>query len=449
MCYPRAIRHGETTYIGWFKPVGGTTGDPSGWEAEVGISAYSHDTTEIEHYTLAEIDFVDDHSAPGIHRRDDGHLVAVWNPRGGNSHDTSAFYVHISENPDDISSWQEPIVWDGPQDVNSYTSIVKFDGELRVYYRSNESLHDVWRYAYSTDGGETWSNPQPWVDFTQYKVQYDDRPGTHRVYPRWAKEERDDGPNRLHMAFGGYRHVDQSVRHWYLEDGTYYDSHGNQIGTESEGLDSWDNITKVWDGTDDHWTDSPFLNGLVVHDGEPYIIFEDIKEVSDDGASGDYRARWARFDSDTDEWVVGSEIADLGRALPESGPNPGLFHKGGVGIDVEDPSTVFVSIERDDRNYQIEEYTTNDDGNTWTHVRTLSGAGPQGRTRPHGKRGGVISPSGHDGQELRVLWWAGWHDRYNAYNAVVETEDTLKHDSFSVEGDLLTIGGGVTGPQKW
>ncbi|MFP4192124.1 MAG: glycoside hydrolase family 88 protein [Candidatus Hydrogenedentota bacterium] len=404
---PTAIREGNKTFFG--------TSDETG---NIIISSYDHEEREWEHTIVDSDSGADDHIQPAILIRDDGRILAAWSKRRSDSDDIC---WAISENPHDVSEFGEIDAFHAGGG-GDYPKLVQWGGEIRVYYRA--AAYDVWDYRVSTDGGATWGDATPWLDFSAY-----DQPvSSHRVYAHVYQEG-----DQLHFVIGGYRSADKTVRHAYLEDGQYFDSHGNAVGTDGEPITEWEQMTRVWRGTLDHWTDSPNVNELLVKDGTPYITFEEMKAVGRGGGSGDIRARWASYRDG--EWFVSGEIVDMGGEIPESEPVPGLYHKGAIAMDANDPYTVFVSVEVDHekRAYQIQEWTTNDGGESWEKVWESNDGEVRGY-EPHAKRGQALSPRNHDGEELRVLWWAGKHDRFRSggegygFDVVIKTMNTVAPD---------------------
>ncbi len=404
---PTAIREGNKTFFG--------STDENG---NIIVSSYDHVEEQWVHTIIDSDGRMDDHIQPAILLRNDGRILAAWSKRSSDSNDIR---WALSESPYDIAEFGEHDAFFAG-DAGDYPKLVQWGEEIRVYYRA--SAFDVWNYRVSTDGGETWSEERHWLDFSAY-----DQPvSAHRVYPHIYREG-----DQLHFVIGGYRTQDKTVRHGYLEDGQLFDSHGNHIGEDGAPITEWDALTPVWRGTEDHWTDSPNVNDLIVKDGTPYIAFEEIRRIGEGGGSGDFRARWASYRAG--EWFVSDEIVDMGGEIPETAPTPGLYHKGGIFFDQNDPYTVFVSVEvdHDKRAYQVQEWTTTDNGHTWDMVWGSNDGEVEGYA-PHAKRGQALSPRNHDGEELRVLWWAGKHDRFRGggegfgFDVVIKTPDTVSAD---------------------
>lgn len=404
---PRSVRSGDYTFVGYAKSNG-----------DIGISAYDHTDGSVEDTTLyTTLTRIDDHSSPAIYIRDDERLVVLWQDRGS---DDDTFFWTISDNALDISSWG---------DVNSstesasvdYGAPVQWDGDLRHFVRFGGS-GPTWKYFVSTDGGQTFGSPQDFVSFS----------GEDWIYIHPFKDTTGEN-DRLHFAVGDHRMSDPSVRHWFLENGDYYKSDGTLIQSAGQELTDLDSLTTVYNGSGSG-NNPPKLYDLIVDsNGHPHVAFTEHVSTGTGGGDGDYRARWAAWNGSG--WDVGSEITAMGGALPES-----HYYEGGLSLDSQDPTTVYVSVEQNGRNYQIQEWTTTDGGSSWSKEQDLSPADAT-ITDPT-KRGRPISPRGHNG-DLPVLWWAGKYDDYSgggSYDTEVNTIEVTSVSSVTVTtGYTLTV----------
>jgi hypothetical protein len=334
-------------------------------------------TTEIDRVSV-----IDDHSSPALYRRSDGRLVAFWTDRGTATDDT--LYWTISDNADDISSWGSVNSFTATSEVD-YAEPVAWNSNLRLYYR----MGGPWKYRVSTDSGASFGSEQAFTNFSE-----------SRIYIHvWR-----DG-SQLHFALGDHRMTSTGIYHWYQESGDYYTSDGTLIQSASTELTSLSDLTLVYDGTAQGNNPAKQYDLTTDSNGNPVVAFTEHVSTGSGGGDGDYRARWAKWDGS--QWVVGAEVTAMGGALPES-----HYYEGGLSIDRADPTTVYVSVETSNRNYQIQEWTTADNGSTWSKARGVS-AGDATLTDPT-KRGRPISPRDHDGA-LPVLWWAGYYDDFTDY----------------------------------
>jgi len=346
------------------------------------VSAVDPVTKATRTSVLGRVPVIDDHSSPAIYVRDDDRLVAFWTVRGSGP-DTDTMFWRIAANSLNIDSWGETRTFAGSEIID-YPQPIEWDNNLRLYHRLGGSSSTLsWVYRESTDGGQSFGSPQT----------------LHNIGYGYCHPYRDGG--KLHFAVGDHRMSPSVIGHWYLENGDYYQSDGTLIKSESTAIADTTEITTVAD-----LSNNVKLYDLITDsNGDAYIAFTEHVATGSGGGDGDYRARWAKWDGS--QWTVGSEITAMGGSLPET-----HYYEGGLSLDSQDPTTVYVSVETSNRNYQIQEWTTSDDGASWSKVRDVSPSGPT-VTSPT-KRGRPISPRGHQ-DDLRVLWWEGRYDFYTDY----------------------------------
>lgn len=380
---PRAIRYDDYTFVGWMDS-----------DSSIGITKYDHTDNSATHETIGSVtdDRDDDHSSPALYIRPDERMIVFWSPRSGSQENEMIW--RISDNALDISTWGPEKTFSESSDVDYYLP-VEWNGDLRVYYRVG-GTGSFWKYRVSTDDGDSFPDDNVVVDDSDEDYIY------IHIY-------RHD--NRLHHAVGDHRMVTPSIRHWYLEDGDYYESDGTHIQSADSAITDIMETTAVYDGTDSGNNPPKQWDLVVDSNGNPYTAFVEHVETGDDGGGdGDYRARWAGWDGT--EWVVGSEIAQMGGSITHD--DPGHYYSSGLGLDDQDPTITYVSVEVEDRNYQVRKYDTDDFGSTWDRT-DLSAAdevdGVESGDDGSGKRGRPISPRNHQG-DLVALWWAGMYDDY-------------------------------------
>lgn len=367
------MRKGSQTIVGW------TSSD-----GDIGVSAYDQESGDTQSTVLDPAFEVDDHSSPAIFVRDDDRLVLFWT-----EHNTQTIYWKISETPSDVSSFGPLKSFDTASAVN-YPQPVPWDGGIRLYYRYGSGDSSVWAYRDSTDGASSFGARQTLFDDASESWNY--------IHPYVDS-------NKLHFAMGDHRMETPGIYHWYLEDGTYYESGGTEIQSASSAITAVSDVTTVYDGGASGNNPPKQYDLQTDSNGNPVVVFTEHVETGSGGGDGDYRARWAKWDGS--QWVVGAEITAMGGAMPEN-----HYYEGGLSLDSQDPTTVYVSVEQDSRNYQIQEWTTNDGGSTWSKVRDRS-RGVGTITNPT-KRGRPISPRDHDGS-VSVLWFEGKYGGFTNY----------------------------------
>lgn len=129
--------------------------DSQGWQGIISIDA---DSAHIVRTPLFKVS-VDDHNTMGVAVRQDGRVVAI-----GTSHsNTKKHDVFISENPEDISSFDKHIVLESVNNgYNTYSTIVQAGNKYFLFWRENigsaAPYEWVW-YFRSTADFESWDNP--------------------------------------------------------------------------------------------------------------------------------------------------------------------------------------------------------------------------------------------------------------------------------------------------
>lgn len=383
---PVAIFHDGVTYVGW-------KGHAEDGTSPVGITAYDHDRDTTSSTVIERIGSPhpgDNHWAPALHLRPDDRLLVAYARHSG-------VHVAIADEPRSIDAWT---VAEHDLQIDNYPTPVAWNDELWLFGRATATLgHGGWGYHVSQDGGETWSDMHPFVDSAVegewiYVIPY-----------------VDEEAGRLHFTIGDQRNDPSGVYHGYLADETMHRSDGtpvHELGSPLTDKRTLTVIDETHHGPDE--PDSMKMHDLIVHEGVPHAAWVRHETVSADVGgsagplpSGDYRAYWGRWDGT--EWDV-SEICPMGSSFAED-----HYISGGVYLDDREPTIARVSVEREDRNFQIQEWRTTDDGQTWTFTRPLSPGGP-GWNAPT-KRGRPTSTRGHCG-DVPAVYFAGKYDRYDA-----------------------------------
>ena len=386
---PVGIYHDGVTYVGW-------KGHAVGGRSPVGITAYDHGEATTTSTVVEQIETPhpgDNHWAPAVHRRPDDRLLLAYARH-------STVHVAIASEPGSIDTWS---VTEHDLEIDNYPTPVRWNDELWLFGRATATLgHGGWGYHVSRDDGETWSEMHPFVESD--------------IEGEWiyVLPYVDAANERMHLTIGDQRNDPSGVYHGYLADGTIHGSDGtpvHELGTPLRDKRRLTVIDETHHGPDE--PDSMKMHDLIVRDGVPYAAWVSHETVSKDVGgsagplpSGDYRAMWGRWDGD--DWII-SEICPMGSSFAEN-----HYISGGVYLDDQDPTVARASVECEDRNFQIQEWKTSDDGDTWTHTRDLSPAGP-GWITPT-KRGRPTSVRGHQG-EIPAVYFAGKYDRYDAMEA--------------------------------
>jgi len=351
---PRAVTHvGEhaRTYVGWVDGRG-----------SVQVASYDHGTGEIVASTLSpELD-LDDHVNPSLLVRPDGRLVAFYSAHSGPD-----LFFRVSSHPEDVSSWGEassvPGNTAGP---NGYTYpnpvFLSDEGRLYLFWRGGD-FHPCFA---TTDDWVNWSGVRSFIA----------GPG-RRPYVKVAS----DGVRTIHVAFTDGHPMEEELNSLYYvayRGGAIFLADGTRVAdldalpidpadadlifdANASGVSSW-----VWDVAADSL-------------GHPAVVYAVFPEGTD------HRYRYARWDGDrwhdneitaAGAWFSSAHVpagAHLARATF-------LYYSGGLALDHDDPSTVYLSRPVDGA-FEIERWVTSDAGETWI-AEPITGGSSSNNVRP-------------------------------------------------------------------
>lgn len=375
---PRAVRHRgryDRTYLGWLTRTG-----------EVQIGAYDHATKAFSTATLMRDFQIDDHNNPSIVVRPDGRLMAFWSAHAG-----PKMYYRVSTRPEDLSSW-------GP----TQTLPVQLAGNSGYTYPNpvfvpseGNRLYLFWRAWYqpavswSDDGGRTWSparqvlagaGQRPYV-----KVALGQDGGLHLAFT--DAHPRSTEINDIHYAV--------------LRGGVMRRSDGTPVRALADGPAPPDAYETVYSHRQ-HGAKAWVHDLTVGPDGRPVVVMATFPTLTD------HRYRYARLRADG-RWTS-TELTNAGPTFERSGKEP--HYSGGVTLDHEDPSVVYLS-RKSGPTWEIERWRTPDQGATWTRT-ALTSSSTAPNVRP-------VSPRGSRGGALDVVWMAGDYAHYASYRTGIST----------------------------
>jgi hypothetical protein len=155
----------------------------------------------------------------------------------------------------------------------------------------------------------------------------------------------------------------------------------------------------VYDGRDKAWVHDVAYDAS----GRPVIVFATID------AAGEHSYRYARWDGR--RWRV-HFITPAGRSIADNGAEP--YYSGGVTLDHENPSVVYLS-RYVDGTFEVETWRTPDRGASWRHWPITSGSSTE-NVRPVSPRG--LLPFDDD---LSVLWMRGKYVHFVDYRTDLTT----------------------------
>ncbi len=370
---PRAVHHQGRTYIGWVARDG-----------DVKVSAYDHATRSRTTALIAPAVEVDDHANPALQVLPDGRLRVYYSP-----HAASPMSYRTSVRAADVTAWEpaRTIPANTPGGYGfTYPNPVRLAREATTYL--------FWRggnfnptFATQPDGTDTWSAPRTLISVPN------ERP--------YVKVDS-NGEDTIHFGFtNAHPNEAGDVNIYYAayRDGPAVHGRTGRASGRSARRSRPAQSDTVYDTGRKAW----------VHDiaqdaqGRPVIVFASF------AATSDHRYMYARWTGSA--WDV-QELTAAGGSISEDGKE--LFYSGGITLDHEDPSTVYLSRPVNGV-HEIETWTTADGGATWTR-RAVTEQSTAKNVRPVSPRG--LLPFSSD---LSVAWMRGAYPSYIDYRTSITT----------------------------
>jgi PKD repeat protein len=368
---PRAVHHNGKTYVGWVD-----------LEGDIKVMSYDHVTQERVTAVLQARLNQDDHANPSIHIRPDGRLMVFYSRHVG-----PEMYYRISTQPGDVRSWGEPRTIPGNTAGGfgyTYPNPVRLEAEDRTYLFWRGGNYNP-TYSIQADGPDTWSQPR------NLMIQQDERP-----YVKYAS----DGDDTIHLAYtnahpGEFPNV--NVYYAQIRGGAIWGAGGNRIAGLGDPPISPDDGDEVYDPSVPTW-----IHDVAVGPDGPVIVFASLHSATD------HRYHYAHWDGG--DWVV-REFTAAGGTFREDGGSP--YYSGGLTLDHEDPSRVYLSKQVGAGLWQVEMWETADNGETWATPTPIS--------VDAGKNVRPVSPRGMDpfDGDLWVVWMRGGYPSYETYNTSI------------------------------
>jgi len=373
---PRAVYHAgahRRTYVGWIDSAG-----------NVEVASYDHDNGRRTVGTLTTGFQVDDHNNPSLLMRPDGHLLVFWSGHGG-----SQLYYRRSASPEDVSSWEPTRTV--PTNVaggSGYT----YPNPVQLSAEGNR-IHLFWRGG---NNNPTISSSSDGLSWSQARTVISS-PG-HRPYVKY----HGNGSDTIAMAFteAHPRNLRTSIYYAAYRNGAFHRADGTRITTMANLPFTPAQADKVYDAAATGakaWVHDVTLDPA----GRPVIVYAVFP------TDADHRYRYARWDGTT--WRD-FEITRAGGSISEDPGEPN--YSGGITLDHEDPSTVYLSRQVNGV-FEVETWRTATGGSSWTRTPVTSGS-TQHNYRP-------VSPRGQRGGDLDVVWMHGRYPGYTRYQTGLRT----------------------------
>ncbi|MGC3976884.1 MAG: BNR-4 repeat-containing protein [Paludibacteraceae bacterium] len=388
---PRAIYHKgikEQTYFTWITRVG-----------DIYIASYNHQTGEyLEKMIYPKLE-ADDHDVPAIFFRKDGRIILYFS-----KHTTAPAHRFISTNPEDITSWGTDYQFG--ENV-TYPYPFQVGDSIYVLYRGL-NWHPT--LIVSKDNGETLGTPMQII-----------AGGGARPYARYCQ----DKTGAIHMAYttGHPRDVSNNkIYYACFKNGKFYRANGTLIkdfewGTNPLNIDNNDAET-VYNATNGKgW----IWDITVDADNNPVMVFATFPTDTDHRY---YYARWTGT-----SWYQ-KQLTNGGKWFPQTPAGttePEPNYSGGISLDYDDPSVVYLSKPVKDV-FEIFKFTTPDKGITWDSIAvTWNTPKEYVNVRP-------IVPRHHKKGFFDVLWMRGKYVYYTNYQtSIVYKMDSVSNDIDSIK----------------
>lgn len=372
---PRALHYeGEfrRTYIGYLTSAG-----------EIVVAQYDHDTGKLDKAILDTGFVVDDHNNPTICVRPDRRVVVFWT---GHADPTVPIHYRRSAVPEDITQgWESTkhITTNTPGGFGwTYENLVQLSDEpdrLYVFWRGGN-----FNPTYSTTtGGDVWTTARNFV--------YYEQDGTvQRPYVKVHSNNTDT----IHFAFtqGHPRNVHTSIFYMCYRAGKLYQVDGTEIGPWGTVVTP-DQVDTVYDA-DANQAKAWVWDVAADEDGRPVIVYANFPTDTD------HRYRYARWTGT--EWFD-VELTAAGDTISGDPAEPN--YSGGISLDHSDPSVVLLSRQEPGGRHEVERWTTQDNGKTWS-VEAITSGSQELNVRP-------VKPIGLTGKgALSMIWMAGEYPSY-------------------------------------
>jgi PKD repeat protein len=376
---PRAVTDSGRTYIGWVDH-----------EGDIKVGSFDHATRRRVTAVLAARFNKDDHANPSIQVRPDGRLVVFYSRHVG-----PAMHYRVSSRAHDVTSWEAPRTV--PTNIAgtrgyTYPNPIRLEDEARTYLFWRGGNYNP-TFSTQADGSDGWSAARNLILM----------PG-ERPYAKYAS----NGEDAIHVAYTNAHpneFGDVNVYYARIRAGRIERAGGEQIGALDDGPISPGEGDLVFDAAEPSW----------VHDVAPDSTGRPVILLASFPTASDHRYHYARWTGAA--WEV-HEITAAGGSFRGDGGSP--YYSGGLTLDHEDPSRVYLSRQVAPGSWRVEVWTTPDGGATWSS-QAISAPATERNVRPVSPRG--MSPFTGD---LSVVWMRGPYPNYQDYQtsiAALTTDD--------------------------
>jgi BNR repeat-containing family member/Concanavalin A-like lectin/glucanases superfamily/PKD domain len=391
---PRAVHHNGKTFVGWVD-----------LEGDIKVMSYDHSNGHRVTAVLQARLNQDDHANPSIHVLEDGRLMVFYSRHVG-----PAMYYRISTNPGDVRSWGEPQMM--PSNTAggfgyTYPNPIRLEAEDRTYLFWRGGNYNP-TYSTQADGSETWSQAR------NLMLNAPERP-----YVKYAS----DGDDTIYLAYtNAHPNEFGDVNIYYAEvrGGAIWGAGGNRIAGLSDPPISPAHGDEVFNPPYPTW-----VHDAAVGPDGPVIVFASFQSATN------HLYHYAIWDGG--DWVV-RNITSAGPSFREDGGSP--YYSGGLTLDHEDPSRVYLSRQVGEGLWQVEIRDTDDEGLSWDPPTVIS-VDEGKNVRPVSPRG---LPSVFD-DDLRVIWMRGSYPTYETYMTSITATSASDNQAPVADAELSARSG--------
>lgn len=372
---PRAVYNKgihEKTYSGWVTKAGALQ-----------VGSYDHSTNTVTVVTLRKKWQKNDHANPAFLIRPDRRIMMFYSVHNGKS-----IISRLSRNPEDISAWEKEITISSKGRF-TYPNPMQLSGE-------NNRIYLLWR-------GQAWkpmiTMSYDGVNWTRPRVLIQEK-GRESYSIRPYLKAYSNGKDTFHLAFtDGHPENEPHNSIYYVkyQNGAFYKADGTWIKDLAEIPIRHSEADLVYDGGKNNvraWV----WDVASDESGNPVIVYTRLPKETDHRY---HYARWNGF-----KWED-HEITTAGGWFPQTleGKSQREPHySGGIVLNHANPSVVYLSKPTDGV-FEIEKWTTSDDGKTWKSERITSRSTNNNVCPP-------VVPREYKGVRDHVLWMNGDYVHY-------------------------------------
>jgi BNR repeat-containing family member len=375
---PRAVYYQgahRRTYVGWINSAG-----------SIQVSSYDHDSGARVTATIKANFQVDDHNNPSLLLRPDGHLIAFWS-----AHIGGRMYYRRTVNPEDVTAWEpERYVPTNTAGQWGYT----YPNPVQLSAEGNR----IWLFWRGGNFNPTFSTSDDEATWTPARTLIS-VPG-QRPYVKYDS----NGVDTIHAAFtqAHPRNLATDIYYVRYKAGTLQRANGAVIEPISQAPIVPSQADRIYTAALHH--NAPAWVHDVAADaaGRPVVTYASFP------TAGDHRYHYSRW---TGSRWEDHEIARAGGSMSVDPAEP--HYSGGITLDHEDPSIVYLSRQVGGR-FQVYLWRTSDGGHTWTS-RQVSGGTVRGSYRP-------VSPRGNGAPDFGLVWMRGGYPSFTTFQTGVDTE---------------------------